>query len=185
MNPVITPPFIRAMGIGERNMLSNAHSLGIYIAPNIFIPREWSASPKRRAQVISFLTEPGDVASGPTALWIYTGLVTAPFQRGLELSRNDARRSRGAQRLFINSSDINEIGGMLLTTPERTAIDLLIKDLASGTEYMMALIRAGADLTKIRNYTYRSIRRRGLPQVRDFLDQFQRVYESLPAVTNQ
>ncbi len=93
-------------------------------------------SPAARGRILS-LKVPTKILHSESALWVHTGLHTPALSQGLNVSRE------------ITPGDVVVIGGLKITSLERTALDLLIRDEESGIEYMCALIRAGTSVDKI------------------------------------
>lgn len=101
-----------------------------------------------RARIVSLAAEPDSVAIEGTALWIYTGIHTLSLESSLSFARRHRRASASVRRRF-DDVDICVMSGLTITTPERTAIDLLRKDAESGLGHLFALIRSGANFASI------------------------------------
>ncbi|MDP9800057.1 hypothetical protein J2S49_000133 [Arcanobacterium wilhelmae] len=96
-----------------------------------------------RARIVA-LAYGGNIAIRHTALWIYTGNVTPNFHEHVETI---GAHSDIAKRRKYAPSDLVTIGSLLVTTPERTLIDLLLDDVPCALANIHSLVRAGCDLT--------------------------------------
>ncbi|MGV9182699.1 hypothetical protein [Arcanobacterium canis] len=98
-----------------------------------------------RARIIS-LAHSGSIAFGYTALWIHTGNQAGMVRTKLETSLPD---SQCVKRKKYSEKDLQKIGSIMVTTPERTLLDLLLHNTADALANVYSLVRAGCDLDAV------------------------------------
>jgi hypothetical protein len=98
---------------------------------DVYVPADLVEGRELRAASLATLVVPGIAASGPTAAWIHGARDAAPAPH--HARRAVSRRIRPPQspRLTYHDtaappSDLEEVGGILVTTPERTLFDLVL-----------------------------------------------------------
>ncbi|WP_455951865.1 hypothetical protein [Arcanobacterium haemolyticum] len=159
--------------------LSQRHEYGVLAREGLLIElagigwvaRDHVQTPEQRARVISYVHGHSIVASHSSAYWIYTGNVIPELSRSLHLCNAQQSRSQGFPRNPYDPCDLTSLYGITITTPERTAIDLLRSDLPSGFEALMALLRIGANYDVIVQRGNRLRYHPGIKNVRDLLCQ--------------
>lgn len=163
-------PYIRAYTPSERQTLINLRQELLPFPGGIFVPRALCASAQSRAWILSGLSSPQAVAYRYTALWLHTGHVTSAFERGLEFIYPHQHKHHGEYQPSLPALTITQTNHIGVTTLERTAIDVLLADLRTGTEHMCALVRAGTSVRKIRLLAHQTPHVTGIKRVRDYLD---------------
>ncbi|WP_297566493.1 hypothetical protein [uncultured Arcanobacterium sp.] len=143
------PLIIYPQSFAELQELRHCKTEFIELGEACFTPAVFTFSPPLRGYIISRLTTEGDIAGMHSAFWIHTGISTPALARELNISRQDEKRRRPQSRRRFPAAHIERIGGQLLTTKERTAIDLLRVDLIAGSEKISALLEAGSSLEAI------------------------------------
>lgn len=133
-------PIIEATSLTQRNEIANAPYIGVRLAGDTAVAHQWCMTPNMRAYAIKQLN-PGDfTATHETALWIHTGIATLALERTLQFAQPTSSRIAGARRMFVPDEHIMRIAGQQLTTPERTAVDLLLANIETGITYLRELI---------------------------------------------
>ncbi|VEI12474.1 hypothetical protein [Trueperella bialowiezensis] len=111
------------------------------------------------------------IVRAEAALWIHTGLTSVRLANTVDVMKK------------ADPVDVVTIGGQQLTSLERTALDLLIKDPESGIGYMGVLIRAGARLEKIKERAH-ALSLAGILRARSILNQLPANFAQIPPAQN-
>ncbi|MCI7305009.1 MAG: hypothetical protein MR522_01895 [Trueperella sp.] len=115
-----------------------------------------------RARLLA-MRKPGKVFVRESALFVHTGWHTPQLQ-----TRVDA-----VAPAAIAGTDLADVGGQLVTTLERTAIDLMISHEDAGVELLCLLVRAGTCVQAIERRAYQ-LQLHGIARVREILTQLPR-----------
>ena len=133
-------PILEATSLAQRNEIANAPYIGVRLAGDKAVAHQWCMTAAMRAYAIAQLN-PGDfTATHETALWIHTGIATPALERSLHFAHPTSSRIAGAARMFVPRDHTMSIAGQKLTTPERTAVDLLLANVETGITYLRELI---------------------------------------------
>lgn len=94
-----------------------------------YVPADLIEGPDVRASTIATLVRPGTAASGPTAAWIHGAGDAPPAVHHVRRCVERRIRAVTSSRLVFHdtvvpSSDLQQIGGVLVSTPMRTMLDL-------------------------------------------------------------
>ncbi|UTT54639.1 type IV toxin-antitoxin system AbiEi family antitoxin [Microbacterium maritypicum] len=94
-----------------------------------YVPADLIEGPDVRASAIATLVRPGTAASGPTAAWIHGAGDAPPAVHHIRRCVERRIRAVTSSRLVFHdtvvpSSDLQRIGGVLVSTPMRTMLDL-------------------------------------------------------------
>jgi hypothetical protein len=94
-----------------------------------YVPADLVETPAARASTLAELVRPGTAASGPTAAWIHGAGDSPPAIHHVKRSVERRLRPRTNGRLVFHdtllaASDLCEIGGIAVSTPARTLLDL-------------------------------------------------------------
>lgn len=94
-----------------------------------YVPADLIEGPDVRASTIATLVRPGTAASGPTAAWIHGAGDAPPAVHHIRRCVERRIRAVTSSRLVFHdtvvpSSDLQKIGGVLVSTPMRTMLDL-------------------------------------------------------------
>ncbi|WP_216409283.1 hypothetical protein [Arcanobacterium phocae] len=111
------------------------------------------------------------IVSHVGAYWVYTGKTTNELSRSLHVYRSTNQRQGRLPRKKFPEQDLVTIKCVTVTSLERTAIDLLQHDLATGIEALLNLLRQGASYEKIISRVQQLKRVPGMKQVRALLCQ--------------
>ncbi|MCI6573587.1 MAG: hypothetical protein PT944_00655 [Actinomycetaceae bacterium] len=168
MELILTPT-----SLADRNELANAPYIGACIARSYFVPARWCDSAAMRGYVTSCIAAQHSVATHETALWIHTGRATPALERGLAIADSTNNTHGRSRRSHIPPSDIVTCGSQRLTSPERTAVDLLMQDIPTGISYMLDIARAypAMALAAVQRCAWSMSSARGIRRVRAVLDQ--------------
>ncbi|QOR48564.1 hypothetical protein INS90_04730 [Trueperella pecoris] len=112
-----------------------------------------------RARLLA-LSTPGMVFVRETALFIHTGWHTPYLQDGIDTLAKDV----------LPAGDVVIVGSQLVTSLERTAIDLLTAREDKGIELLCLLVRAGTSVDRIAKRA-QELRIHGIVRVREILRQ--------------
>ena len=180
-------PSIAPVSLAEVNEFANAEYAGALLPGGRIVPREWCTTAPMRGYVISAFSRDGAVATAETALWIHTGRTSMQLQRKLDFAYTDSSAPRGAPRAQFPPSHLTRIGSQTLTTAERTAIDLMAKDPATGVQYALELVRSCPDCTleSIIECSYEVRSKRNIEKVRAIFHQLADALNSKQASTAQ
>ncbi|WP_406714375.1 hypothetical protein QEU98_08455 [Trueperella pyogenes] len=126
-------------------------------------------TPEDRARLLA-LRLPQRVFVRESALFIYTGWHTPELQDHLDSLAPES----------VPGTDLAEVGGQLVTTLERTAIDLMVSREEQGIELLCLLIRAGTNVAQIERRA-RHLHIHGIVRVREILSQLPRGLGAVPA----
>ncbi|USR80169.1 hypothetical protein [Arcanobacterium pinnipediorum] len=137
-----------------------------------WIASDFVASIEQRAGIIASLCDPNIAITHVGAYWVYTGITTVELSRSLHLCSISGKHSKGYPRMKIGIEDIAKIGSTYITTMERTVIDILRNDLATGTEALCAMLRLGASFDRILHLAQQLKNHPGMRKVREVLFQF-------------
>lgn len=94
-----------------------------------YVPADLIEGPDVRASTIATLVRPGTAASGPTAAWIHGAGDAPPAVHHIRRCVERRIRAVSSSRLVFHdtvvpSSDLQQIGEVLVSTPMRTMLDL-------------------------------------------------------------
>ncbi|MFF1541604.1 type IV toxin-antitoxin system AbiEi family antitoxin [Microbacterium sp. NPDC058269] len=94
-----------------------------------YVPADFIEGPDVRASGIAALVQPGTAASGPTAAWIHGAGDAAPAVHHVKRCVERRIRAVTSSRLVFHDtmvppSDVQLIGGVRVSTPVRTMLDL-------------------------------------------------------------
>ncbi|MDD7465828.1 MAG: hypothetical protein PUK59_06310 [Actinomycetaceae bacterium] len=176
MDLILTPS-----SLADRNELANASYIGARIADTYFVPARWCDSATMRGYVMSCITTRTSVVTHETALWIHTGRTTLALERGLSIADSSNNTHGRSHRSFVAAADTVSCGSQILTTPERTAVDLLLRDIPTGISYLLEIARAYPQLrlAAVQKCAYAMSSVRGIRRVRDVLTQLETVSSCL------
>ena len=151
-----------------------SQQLAILLGGLGWVGRDLCRTVQQRALLISHAARTKDIATKHTALWVHTGITTLQLSReqsffGADDARPDGQRSHSAAP--IPPVDLVRIGRLTLTTPERTALDLMATDIETGMGAALALIRSGVSLHALRSRADALRRITGMKRVRQVLAQ--------------
>lgn len=170
----ILSPCLRPETLAERNEFANAPYVGAKFPDGIAVPKEWCETAPMRAYVVGELRPYRDVvATHETALWVHTGVATLALERSLSFAHLHDSQKPGARREQIPSDHVMVLSGQYLTTPTRTAVDLLLADTESGVEYLAALFRVCPDtsMDSVIQCAWEMRSKQGIGRVRALLGQ--------------
>ncbi|MCI5826077.1 MAG: hypothetical protein MR006_05380 [Arcanobacterium sp.] len=162
-----------ATALADRNEFANAPYIGAEIAKQYFVPARWCTSATLRGYAIHSIVAGDAVATHETALWIHTGQATPALARGLALADHANNKHGQARRSSIPAADCTHAGGQRFTTAERTAVDLLLRDITTGIPYLLSLLREypALDIAAVQECAGRMRVARGIRTVREALAQ--------------
>ncbi|MBT2486002.1 MULTISPECIES: type IV toxin-antitoxin system AbiEi family antitoxin [unclassified Microbacterium] len=94
-----------------------------------YIPADLIEDADVRAQSLIRLVRPGTAASGPTAAWVHGAGDAPPVVHHVKRSVERRLRPHTSARLVFHdsllaASDVQRLGGIDVSTPERTMLDL-------------------------------------------------------------
>ena len=94
-----------------------------------YVPADLVETAVVRAGTLSAIVRPGTAASGPTAAWIHGAGDTPPSVHHVKRSTDRRLRPQTSARLVFHdallvASDLQLIGGIAVSTPLRTLVDL-------------------------------------------------------------
>lgn len=141
------------------------------------VPAGSPTTPRLRAALLRGQVPPAATVAGRTAAWVHVG-PPAPDGGHLDL----AYRARGHRPAVwgrglvwqapLLRADVVELGGVRVTAPVRTAVDvaLHVRDHDDALRRVLALVRAGGvDLDEADRQLERRVRAVGRPRARDVL----------------
>lgn len=167
-------PFLKAQTLAELNEFAHAPYVGARLPDGVIVPQEWCAMPQMRGYVMSELRPyPSVIATHESALWIHTGIATLALERALSFAHLHDSQKAGARRESIPRNHIMQIGSQHVTTPERTAVDLLTANTDSGVAYLASLLRAfpRLSLDAVQECAWQIRSKKHIGRVRQLLDQ--------------
>ncbi len=132
------PPVLRADDVGGRHSWRRLVRDGdlLPVTDDVAVPAGVPVTAAVRGAALAARVPPRAVVVGETALWVHCGGVP---DHDLELAYRSS--------VFRLGADSVDVGGVRVTTPERTAVDLACRlPHGSAVEALVALARAGADL---------------------------------------
>lgn len=94
-----------------------------------YVPADLIETPDVRASAMAPLVRAGTAASGPTAAWIHGAGDAPPAVHHVKRAVHRRLRPRTSGRLIyhdalLGASDLQLIGGITVSTPQRTLLDL-------------------------------------------------------------
>ncbi|QAY62740.1 hypothetical protein ET495_05120 [Xylanimonas allomyrinae] len=135
------------------------------VTDEVSVPALRRVTPQVRARAIASRVPAGHVVCDASAVWVHCG--------GRPPARLDVARRAGTRRL---ASDSAEIGGVLVTTPVRTAVDVAARlETEQAVELLLALAAAGTDLAAVGRRLEGRARVVGRPAARVALDAARRL----------
>ena len=138
-------------------------------APGRVIPHDLVATPPLRGAVLRPLLK-GAIAITLTASWIHSGWWPYDRQPTLCAAHPGRTREPVTFRGRIPEESWSIIGGQRVTTPARTAVDLLLLESpAHAFEGIMALLSAGLTVIDIEDQVASEHRRKNLPRARTII----------------
>lgn len=123
------------------------------LGAGVAVPVRARATPRRRIEVYAALVPEGCTLSGRAAAWVHTG---GPVPERAEViwpprrHRAEPDPRRWPVVAEIDDRDVTVVGGVRVTTLERTAIDLACAGGPGARGVLADLVDAGADLTAVR-----------------------------------
>ncbi|WP_211080713.1 hypothetical protein [Arcanobacterium buesumense] len=114
-----------------------------------WIARNYVLTETQRAGLIGAIHGSKVIVSHVGAYWIYTGKTSIELTRSIHLMSHPDMATTKYPRQIYPVTDLVMLGSTTLTTKERTAIDLLRSDLATGVEALLNLLRHGASFDQI------------------------------------
>ena len=168
-------PILETTSLAQRNEIANAPYIGVRLAGDKAVAHQWCTTPSMRAYAIKQLNSGDFTATHETALWIHTGIASLALERTLHFAQPTSSRIAGANRMFVPDQHTMSIAEQKLTTPERTAVDLLLADIETGITYLRELIAHCPSMTLSSTldcaHTVRS--KKDIGRVRCILEQLQ------------
>ena len=160
-------------GYGPWNALVLQGDL-VILLDHAALPAGVQANPAMRAEALSPRIPQGAHAAGPLAFWIYYGggfprIMTMVHQTGTH--RPAAWTFASMWTSQIEADDIHQLGGITVTSPERTARDIATRcepDMALGL--LVKMRDYGVDLTTVAQQLERIPHLLGKPQARRLFD---------------
>ncbi len=133
----------------SKNELQNHAAHFLEFPQNYFADLRKLHSPATRILAVREFIKPQQCIIAQTALWIYTGYYCKTTFLPLRLANIHANASSSVKRRRYSTTEVQNIAGSIITTPERTALDLLLADIPSGIGYLCKLLRSGADFSQV------------------------------------
>ncbi|MCL1870760.1 MAG: hypothetical protein FWF90_10150 [Promicromonosporaceae bacterium] len=174
-HPPPRPSVVRPADVGGRaawQVLVRDGALRV-LADDVALAAGREPTPAARAAAIAPRVPPRAVVAGPTAVWVHAG---GPGPGALHLAyRSGTHRpdSPGAASVWSGTglgTDSGVVGGVRVTTPERTAVDVARRLPRERALPLLArLAGSGADLAAASRLLEKRVRVVGRPQARETL----------------
>lgn len=145
-----------------------SHVPGGYAAP------KWiTQDPKGRSWILSQLVDRRECVSAFSAMWVYFGIYHRNYLEVIPLHKKYRGKSREVKRYrrTLWDTEYTNIQGLRITTPARTALDILF-DSPNSPElgYVAALSRKCGGYQDIIDISYRHSRFTGVNKVRYWIE---------------
>ncbi|WP_216381616.1 hypothetical protein [Arcanobacterium phocae] len=125
----------------------------------------------QRIGILHAIYGPDIIVSHVGAYWVHTGKTTTELSRSLHVYRTGKQRRGKLPKKRFPEQDLVTIKSVMVTSLERTAVDLLQHDLATGIEALLNLLRQGASYETIVCRAHHLQRVPGMKRVRELLCQ--------------
>ena len=148
---------------------------GLYaeIAPGRVVPADLAGEPSLRAQQRAPYIPRGHVAVTCSACWIYTGWWPPGRMREVFAAHPKRTKPPAMYRHAVPEAFSKRIGDLTVTTPARTAIDLLLLEpLDQAMDGLFQLHGAHVTTAELLGQVNLEYRRKRLPLVREIIGQF-------------
>ncbi|MGO1592072.1 MAG: hypothetical protein ACTHW1_07835 [Ancrocorticia sp.] len=159
--------------------LSNTERLlvhdGLYeeVAPGRVVEADLAGAPALRASQLAPYVPRGHVTVTYSACWIYTGWWPRGRMREVFAAHPQRTKPPAVYRHTVPEQFTRRIGGLTVTTPARTAIDLLLLEpWDEAVEGLLQLYGAHVTCAELVAQANMESRRKRLPMVRELLAQF-------------
>ncbi|MFT0848448.1 hypothetical protein VR010_11935 [Actinomycetaceae bacterium L2_0104] len=137
-------------------------------APGLVVPADLAATACLRGALLAPLLPAGYTAVTLTALWIHTGWWPTARMRQLYAAHPARTKPPASHRRTIPRAFTSEAGGTRLTTPARTAADLLIMEQADvAVEGILLLLGGQLSIGELQEQLSLEKGRRSLPFARE------------------
>lgn len=148
---------------------------GLYteVAPGHVIEADLAGEPALRANQLLRHIPRGHIAVTFSACWIFTGWWPPGRMREVYAAHPKRTKPPAVYRHAVPEEFTRRIGGLMVTSPARTAVDLLLLEpLEEAMEGLLQLYGAHLTMAELRAHVDLEARRKKLPMVREIVNQF-------------